>query len=366
MDTLDCVVIGAGVVGLAIARQLAMAGREVLICEAESQIGQHCSSRNSEVIHAGLYYPSGSLKARLCVQGRDLLYRYCAERRIPHQRIGKLLLANTVADLPRLQAIASRAATNGVHDLQWLDAAGVRALEPALSAHAALLSPSTGIIDSHALLQALLADAEAHGAQLACHSPLNRGRVLADGMELEIAGITIKARSVINAAGAWAAAVASNIEGVPRETIPTAHYARGVYFSLSGHSPFSRLIYPLPEAGGLGCHLTLDLAGQARFGPDVEWIDGVDYQLDPARAAAFYHSIRQWWPQLADGALQPGYAGVRPKLAGPSEPDADFVIQGPAEYGIAGLINLYGIESPGLTSCLALAAMVGAMANQHR
>ena len=366
MDTLDCVVIGAGVVGLAIARQLAMAGREVMICEAEGQIGQHCSSRNSEVIHAGLYYPSGSLKARLCVQGRDLLYRYCAERRIPHQRIGKLLLANTAADLPRLQAIARRAAANGVHDLQWLDAAGIRALEPALHAHAALLSPSTGIIDSHALLQALLADAEAHGAQLACHSPLNRGRVLADGMELEIAGMPIQTRLVINAAGAWAAAVASSIEGVPRETIPTAHYARGVYFSLSGRSPFSRLIYPLPEAGGLGCHLTLDLAGQARFGPDVEWIDGVDYQLDPARAAAFYHSIRQWWPQLADGALQPGYAGVRPKLAGPGEPDADFVIQGPAEHGVTGLINLYGIESPGLTSCLALAEAVTAMANQHR
>lgn len=364
MDQLDCVVIGAGVVGLAIARQLAMAGREVLVCEAEGQIGQHCSSRNSEVIHAGLYYPTGSLKARLCVQGRAMLYRYCAERHIPHQRIGKLLLANTAADMPRLQDIARRAVANGVEDLQWLDAAGVRALEPQLQAHAALLSPSTGIIDSHALLQALLADAEAHGAQLACHSPLSRGRVVADGMELEIAAITIKARSVINAAGAWAPAVASSMAGVPRETIPTAHYARGVYFSLSGRSPFSRLIYPLPEAGGLGCHLTLDLAGQARFGPDVEWIDGVDYRLDPARAAAFYHSIRRWWPQLPDGALQPGYAGVRPKLAGPGEPDADFVIQGPAQHGVAGLINLYGIESPGLTSCLALAALVGAMANQ--
>lgn len=364
MDQVDCVVIGAGVVGLAIARQLAMAGREVLVCEAEGQIGQHCSSRNSEVIHAGLYYPTGSLKARLCVQGRAMLYRYCAERHIPHQRIGKLLLANTAADMPRLQDIARRAVANGVEDLQWLDAAGVRALEPQLQAHAALLSPSTGIIDSHALLQALLADAEAHGAQLACHSPLSRGRVVADGMELEIAGITIKARVVINAAGAWAPAVASSMAGVPRETIPTAHYARGVYFSLSGRSPFSRLIYPLPEAGGLGCHLTLDLAGQARFGPDVEWIDGVDYRLDPARAAAFYHSIRRWWPQLPDSALQPGYAGVRPKLAGPGAPDADFVIQGPAQHGVVGLINLYGIESPGLTSCLALAALVGAMANQ--
>jgi L-2-hydroxyglutarate oxidase LhgO len=287
MEQVDCVVIGAGVVGLAIARQLAMAGREVLICEAEGQIGQHCSSRNSEVIHAGLYYPTGSLKARLCVQGRAMLYRYCAERHIPHQRIGKLLLANTAADLPRLQDIARRAAANGVDDLQWLDAAGVRALEPQLHAHAALLSPSTGIIDSHALLQALLADAEAHGAQLACHSPLSRGRVVADGMELEIAGITIQARLVINAAGPWAPAVAASMVGVPRETIPTAHYARGVYFSLSGRSPFSRLIYPLPEAGGLGCHLTLDLAGQARFGPDVEWIDSVDYRLNPARADAF-------------------------------------------------------------------------------
>ncbi|NWK77831.1 NAD(P)/FAD-dependent oxidoreductase [Aquitalea sp. LB_tupeE] len=365
MEHVDCVVIGAGVVGLAIARQLAMAGREVLICEAEGQIGQHCSSRNSEVIHAGLYYPVGSLKARLCVQGRAMLYRYCAERRIPHQRIGKLLLANTADDLPRLQDIARRAAANGVDDLQWLDAAEVRALEPQLQVHAALLSPSTGIVDSHALLQALLADAEAHGAQLVCHSPFNSGRVVADGMELDIAGITIKARLVINAAGAWAPAVAASMVGVPRETIPTAHYARGVYFSLSGRSPFSRLIYPLPEAGGLGCHLTLDLAGQARFGPDVEWIDGVEYRLDPARAAAFYHSIRRWWPQLPDNALQPGYAGVRPKLAGPDEPDADFVIQGPAAHGVAGLINLYGIESPGLTSCLALAAMVGAMANQH-
>ena len=365
MEQVDCVVIGAGVVGLAIARQLAMNGREVLICEAESQIGQHCSSRNSEVIHAGLYYPTGSLKAQLCVQGRAMLYRYCAERHIPHQRIGKLLLANGPADLPRLQDIARRAAANGVDDLQWLDAAGVRALEPSLNAHAALLSPSTGIVDSHGLLQALLADAEAHGAQLACHSPLSRGRIAADSMELEIAGITIQAKLVINAAGLWAAAVASKIEGVPRETIPTAHYARGMYFSLSGRSPFSRLIYPLPEPGGLGCHLTLDLAGQARFGPDVEWLDGVDYRLDPTRADAFYHSIRRWWPQLPDGALQPGYAGVRPKLVGPGMPDADFVIQGPAQHGVAGLINLYGIESPGLTSCLALAAMVGAMANQY-
>jgi L-2-hydroxyglutarate oxidase LhgO len=364
MEQVDCVVIGAGVVGLAIARQLAMTGREVLICEAENQIGQHCSSRNSEVIHAGLYYPTGSLKAQLCVQGRAMLYRYCAERHIPHQRIGKLLLANTATDLPRLQAIAQHATANGVDDLQWLDAAGVRALEPQLQAHAALLSPSTGILDSHALMQALLADAEAHGVQLACHSPLDGGRVVADGIELNIAGISIKAKLVINATGPWAPAVASNIKGVPRETIPNAHYARGVYFGLSGRSPFSRLIYPLPEPGGLGCHLTLDLAGQARFGPDVEWIDSVDYRLDPARADAFYHSIRRWWPQLADGALQPAYAGIRPKLVGPGEPDADFVIQGPAEHGVAGLINLYGIESPGLTSCLALAGMVGTMATQ--
>lgn len=365
MDSVGCVVIGAGVVGLAIARQLAMAGHEVLICEAEGQIGQHCSSRNSEVIHAGLYYPTGSLKARLCVQGRAMLYRYCAERHIPHQQIGKLLLANGPADLPRLQAIAQRAAANGVNDLQWLDAAGVRAREPALNAHAALLSPATGIIDSHVLMQTLLADAEAHGAQLACHSPLSGGRVVADGVVLEIAGLAIQARLVINAAGPWAPAVAASIAGVPRETIPTAHYARGVYFSLSGRSPFSRLIYPLPEPGGLGCHLTLDLAGQARFGPDVEWIDGVDYQLDPARANAFYHSIRRWWPQLPDGALQPAYAGVRPKLVGPSAADADFVIQGPAQHGVAGLINLYGIESPGLTSCLALAEAVGSLVH-HR
>lgn len=365
MDSVGCVVIGAGVVGLAVARQLAMAGHEVLICEAEGQIGQHCSSRNSEVIHAGLYYPTGSLKARLCVQGRAMLYRYCAERHIPHRRIGKLLLANGPADLPRLQDIVQRAAANGVNDLQWLDAAGVRALEPQLHVHAALLSPSTGIVDSHTLLQALLADAEAHGTQLACHSPLDSGRVMPDGIALNIAGISIKARLVINATGPWAPTVASNIEGVPRETIPTAHYARGVYFGLSSRSPFSRLIYPLPEPGGLGCHLTLDLAGQARFGPDVEWIDTVDYQVDPTRAEAFYRSIRRWWPQLPDGALQAAYAGVRPKLVGPGEPDADFVIQGPAQHGVPGLINLYGIESPGLTSCLALAEMVASMASQR-
>lgn len=363
MDSVDCVVIGAGVVGLALARQLAMAGRQVLICEAEGQIGQHCSSRNSEVIHAGLYYPSGSLKARLCVTGKAMLYRYCAERHIPHRQIGKLLLAHNAADLPRLQDIAHRAAANGVDDLQWLDAAGVRALEPQLQAHAALLSPSTGIIDSHALLQALLADAEAHGAQLACHSPLSSGRVLPDGIALEIAGTTIKASLLINAAGPWAPAVAACIAGVPRETIPTAHYARGVYFGLNGRSPFSRLIYPLPEPGGLGCHLTLDLAGQARFGPDVEWIDSVVYRLDPARAETFYRSIRRWWPQLPDGALLPGYAGVRPKLVGPGEADADFLIQGPAQHGVPGLINLYGIESPGLTSCLALAEAVVSLLN---
>ncbi|WP_174873184.1 NAD(P)/FAD-dependent oxidoreductase [Vogesella oryzae] len=367
MDKLDTVVIGAGVVGLACARALAQAGREVMIVEQEADIGQHTSSRNSEVIHAGIYYPAGSLKAQLCVAGKELLYRYCAERAIPHQRIGKLLVAVSDADAPRLAALQDKAAANGVHDLQWLDAAALRQREPALQAHAALLSPSTGIVDSHALMQALLADAEHAGALLALASPIVGGAVSADGIVLTLAdGYQVLARQVINAAGLWAPTVAGRIHGVPRETVPQAHYARGVYFALGGKSPFSQLIYPLPEAGGLGTHLTLDLGGQARFGPDVEWIDGVDYSVDPQRAERFYSSIRRWWPALPDAALAPTYSGVRPKITGPGQPDADFVIQGAAVHGVPGLINLYGIESPGLTACLAIAERVLGLCRSSR
>ncbi|QEL57218.1 NAD(P)/FAD-dependent oxidoreductase [Chromobacterium paludis] len=361
MERVECVVIGAGVVGLAVAKQLAEAGREVVIIEAEPAMGQHASSRNSEVIHAGLYYPAGSLKARLCVAGRDLLYRYCAERAIPHLRLGKLIVASHEGQLAKLEALEKQARANGVDDIQRLSAKQARALEPALDCAAALLSPSTGIVDSHALMLSLLGDAEAAGAQLALGSPLEGGAATADGIALRVAGMELIADRVVNAAGLFAPGVARSIAGLPADSIPQAHYARGVYFSLQGRAPFSRLIYPLPEAGGLGSHLTLDLSGQARFGPDVEWVDGVDYRVDPARAEAFYRAARAWWPQLPDGALAPGYAGIRAKIAGPGQPDADFVIQGAAAHGVPGLIHLFGIESPGLTSCLAIAEAVAAL-----
>ncbi|KJH67666.1 NAD(P)/FAD-dependent oxidoreductase [Chromobacterium violaceum] len=353
MERVECVVIGAGVVGLAVARALAQAGREVVIVEAEPAMGLHASSRNSEVIHAGLYYPAGSLKARLCVAGRDALYRYCAERAIPHRRLGKLIVASRESQLARLDALEAQARANGVADIRRLTASEARALEPALDCAAALLSPSTGIVDSHALMLSLLA--EAAGAQLALASPVEGGEVTPDGVALRVAGMALLAKRVVNAAGLFAPDVARAIAGLRADSIPQARYARGVYFSLQGRAPFSRLVYPLPEAGGLGSHLTLDLAGQARFGPDVEWVDGVDYRVDPARADAFYRAVRAWWPQLPDGALAPGYAGIRAKIAGPGEPDADFVIQGPAVHGAPGLVNLFGIESPGLTSCLAIA-----------
>ncbi|MCD0491586.1 NAD(P)/FAD-dependent oxidoreductase [Chromobacterium violaceum] len=355
MERVECVVIGAGVVGLAVARALAQAGREVVIVEAEPAMGLHASSRNSEVIHAGLYYPAGSMKARLCVAGRDALYRYCAERAIPHRRLGKLIVASRESQLARLDALEAQARANGVADIRRLTASETRALEPALDCAAALLSPSTGIVDSHALMLSLLADAEAAGAQLALASPVEGGEVTPDGVALRVAGMALLAKRVVNAAGLFAPDVARAIAGLRADSIPQARYARGVYFSLQGRAPFSRLVYPLPEAGGLGSHLTLDLAGQARFGPDVEWVDGVDYRVDPARADAFYRAVRAWWPQLPDGALAPGYAGIRAKIAGPGEPDADFVIQGPAVHGAPGLVNLFGIESPGLTSCLAIA-----------
>lgn len=361
MERIDTIVIGAGVVGLACARALAQAGREVMLVEQETAIGQHTSSRNSEVIHAGLYYAAGSLKARLCVAGREQLYRYCAERNVPHRRIGKLLLAVDAADADRLAALQRHAAGNGVA-LHWLDQAALREREPALQAHAALLSPETGIVDSHALMLALLADAEQAGAQLALASSIHGGRVCADGIVLQLAdGYEVRARRVVNAAGLWAPALAATLHGLPPETVPAPYFARGVYFALQGRCPFSQLIYPLPEAGGLGTHLTLDLGGQARFGPDVEWIDGVDYTVDAGRAERFYRSIRRWWPALADGALAPTYSGVRPKIVPQGAPDGDFVVQGPAQHGVPGLVNLYGIESPGLTASLALADEVATL-----
>jgi L-2-hydroxyglutarate oxidase LhgO len=362
MESADAVVIGAGVVGLAIARELAMAGREVIILESENAIGTATSSRNSEVIHAGIYYPQGSLKARACVEGRSLLYDYCAERGIPHRRCGKLIVATDSAQLGELEAIRRKAHANGATDVEWLTLEQAHAMEPAVSCVGALHSPSTGVIDSHALMLALLGDAESHGAMLAFLSRLERARIGPNGaIELEVGGaepMSLAARTVVNSAGLTAPSVARRIEGFPAACVPPEFYAKGNYYSLVGRSPFSRLVYPVPEPGGLGVHVTIDLGGQARFGPDVEWIDRIGYDVDPRRADRFYAAIRRYWPQLPDGALSPGYSGIRPKIAGPKDPAPDFVVQGPAEHGVAGLVNLFGIESPGLTASMALAKAV--------
>jgi L-2-hydroxyglutarate oxidase LhgO len=358
----ECAVVGAGVVGLAVARALALRGREVVVLEAEDAIGTHTSSRNSEVIHAGIYYPKGSLKARACVAGKEQLYEYCVARGIPHARCGKLIVAAGEAQVPELQAIQHKAHANGVTDVVWMSREQASALEPALRCAAALYSPSTGIVDSHALMLAYLGDAERAGAMLALRSPLLRARLRdGGGFELEVGGAEptrIAARLLVNSAGLTAPAVARRIEGLEARFVPRELYAKGNYYSLAGKSPFSRLVYPVPEPGGLGVHITLDLGGQARFGPDVEWVERIAYDVDPARAARFYAAIRRYWPGLADGALAPAYSGIRPKISGPQEPAADFVVQGPAEHGVPGLVNLYGIESPGLTASLALAGEV--------
>jgi L-2-hydroxyglutarate oxidase LhgO len=365
-DAVECVVIGAGAVGLAVARALAQAGHDVLVLEKERQIGTETSSRNSEVIHAGLHYPNGSLKARFCVAGRDMLYRYCAEHGVPHRRLGKLTVACDEREVAALDAIVRKAQGNGVTDLAWVDEAEARAMEPELRCLRAFHSPSTGIIDSHALMLAYIGDAEAAGASLAYRAPVLRGRVTASGFALEVGGeeaAALECRVLVNSVGLYAPALARRIAGIPPATIPRDYYCRGVYFALSGRAPFKRLIYPVPEHAGLGVHLTLDLGGQAKFGPDTEWIDGVDYTVDPRRGDKFYAAIRTYWPDLKDGALQPGYAGIRPKISGPTEPAADFVVQGVEAHGIPGLVNLYGIESPGLTASLALADHVARLLN---
>jgi L-2-hydroxyglutarate oxidase LhgO len=358
VDEVEAVVVGAGVIGLATARALALAGHEVVVLERAYTIGFETSSRNSEVIHGGLYYPAGSLKATTCVAGRERLYAYCAERGVPHARLGKLIVATEEAEIPGVEKIEAAARVNGVTNLEWLTAAEAQRLEPELNCVAALLSPSTGIIDSHALMLAYQGEAEEAGAFVAFRSPVLGGRVRAGGFELDVGGdepTTVRCRILANAAGLHAPSLARSIGGVPLETIPPAYFCRGVYFTLSGKTPFRRLIYPVPVPGGLGVHITLDLAGQARFGPDVEWIANVDYAVDPRRGDAFYAAVRRYWPGLRDGALQPGYAGIRPKISGPDEAAADFVVQGPEAHGVPGLVNLYGIESPGLTSSLPLA-----------
>jgi L-2-hydroxyglutarate oxidase LhgO len=365
MDKVECVVIGAGVVGLAIARRLALAGLEVVVLEAAEGIGTATSSRNSEVIHAGIYYPADSLMARMCVAGKHALYDYCREHGIPHRNCGKLIVATTPSETAKLQSIKAHAEANGVLDMQILGGEAARGLEPALNCDAALLSPSTGIIDSHAYMLALRGDAEAAGAAYAFHAPLLRAKTVPDGFELDVGGdapMTLGCRLLINAAGLGATAVARSIDGLPIDPIPPAYLAKGNYFSCSARAPFSRLIYPVPEPGGLGVHLTLDLAGQARFGPDVEWVDAIDYAVDPARAERFYPAIRRYWPALPDGALMPSYSGIRPKIVPPAVARQDFLIQGPRDHGVARLVNLFGIESPGLTSSLAIADHVAGLA----
>jgi L-2-hydroxyglutarate oxidase LhgO len=359
MDKVECVVVGAGLVGLAVARALALGGREVVVLEAEDAIGTHTSSRNSEVIHAGIYYPMGSLKATACLRGRQRLYEYCESHGVPFRRCGKLIVAADEAQIPELRGILKKAHENGVTDVVEIPAAEAMRMEPALHCVAALLSPSTGIIDSHALMLAYLGDAEAAGAMLGLKSPLARVRISAAGFEIHSDGTRIQSRILVNSAGFRAPSVARLMEGFPEGAIPAEYYAKGNYYSLTSRPPFSRLVYPVPEPGGLGVHVTLDLAGQARFGPDVEWLERfdprTDYVVDPKRSERFYAAIRRYWPALPDGALAPGYSGMRPKISGPKEPAADFLIQGPVQHGVPGLVNLFGIESPGLTASLALA-----------
>jgi L-2-hydroxyglutarate oxidase LhgO len=358
MERIDCIVIGAGVVGLAVARALALAGREVVMLEAANGIGTETSSRNSEVIHAGIYYPAGSLKAELCVAGRQKLYRYCGEHGVPHARVGKLIVASAPDQMATLQEIKAKAAANGVPDLDFVSLASVRQMEPELAVVGALESPSSGVIDSHSYMLALQGDAEDRGMAIAFDTPVVGGRVREDGIEIATGGaapISLLANLVVNSAGLHATRVASSIDGVPAASVPPMHYAKGNYFGLNGRNPFRRLVYPVPEPGGLGVHVTLDLGGRCRFGPDVEWIDRLDYQVDPARAEPFYAAVRRYWPGLPDGALTPDYAGIRAKITPRGAPAADFVIQGPRDHGVAGLINLYGIESPGLTASLAIA-----------
>ena len=360
-ERIECAVIGAGVVGLAVARRLAMAGREVVVLEAEKAFGTHTSARNSEVIHAGIYYPTGSLKARLCLAGRKALYLYCAGHGVNHKRIGKIIVACDESELAGLAKYKQQAGINGVDDLRTLTAAELAEMEPEVRCVAGFHSPSTGIVDSHGLMLSYLGDAESRGASLALASPVVGGRAGGNGISLQVGGtdaLTLDCRVVVNAAGLQAQAVARSIAGIPPQTIPPTWYAIGHYYTLTGSAPFRRLVYPVARQDWLGVHVTVDLGGQVKFGPDFAWIDRIDYRFDTGREPAFYQAIRRYYPGLKDGALQPGYTGIRPKIAGPGDPMPDFVIQGPRAHGVAGLVNLYGIESPGLTSSLAIADYV--------
>ncbi|MBY0508543.1 MAG: NAD(P)/FAD-dependent oxidoreductase [Rhodospirillaceae bacterium] len=360
METADCVVIGAGVVGLATARAMARKGREVLILESEDAFGTATSSRNSEVIHAGIFYVHGSLKERLCIEGRDKLYSFCDAYGVTYKRTTKLVYAEDDSHLDGLKKLQNHAAESGVY-MTWMSRDDVQRIEPNLECAAALHSPLTGIVDSHAYMLALLGDAEQNGAAIAYNSPVTGGRADGDGVILDVGGdaaMSLKAATVINCAGLGAQGLSSAITGIKTGSVPPQHYAKGNYFYLSGKPPFTRLIYPLPGKASLGLHYTLDLSGQGRFGPDIEWVKTLDYQVDEGREASFYEAIRKYWPGLPDGALRPGYSGIRPKIQGPGDPAKDFVIQTPAETGVNGFVALYGIESPGLTSSIAIADYV--------
>jgi len=367
-EHIQTVVVGAGVVGLAIARALAMSGREVIVLETEDAIGTMTSARNSEVIHGGMYYAKGSHKARLCVKGKHMLYEYCESHGVNHSRITKLIVATADEEVPTLEEIRQKAIVNGVPDLRYVEPDELKEMEPNVNAVRALLSPSTGLVDSHGLMLALQGDAEEHGMMIALSSPVSRGRIDGDQIILEVGGnapMELACTELVNAAGLGALKLAASIDGLGGEHVPEQPklLAKGNYFILSGKSPFSRLIYPVPFVGGLGIHSTLDLGGQTKFGPDAEWIEEPNYVVDPARAEGFYESIRRFWPDLPDGALSPGYAGIRPKLRGPEAGKYidDFLIQGPKDHGVPGLVNLFGIESPGLTSCLAIGEDVKAL-----
>jgi L-2-hydroxyglutarate oxidase LhgO len=367
MERVDCVVVGAGVIGLAIAREMALQGRETILLEREKAFGTVSSARNSEVIHAGIYYPKGSLKARLCVEGNRLLYEYCRSHQVTTAQYGKLIVATDQTQIDDLRAILYKAQNNGVPDIKLISGDQAKAMEPNLQCVAALLSATTGVVDSHAYMLSLLGGFEDAGGMVAYQSPLLSAKPIGtqgqDGYELNIGGadgMQVATKLLINCAGMSAPAVANKIEGLAENQIPKAYFAKGNYFSLSGKSPFTHLIYPVPEPGGLGVHLTLDMGGQAKFGPDVEWLDideedQIDYIVDPQRGEGFYEAVRKYWPGLKDGSLQPDYSGVRAKIVPSNAPAGDFCFNGPQDHGLEGLYNLYGFESPGLTSSLAIA-----------
>lgn len=365
MDQLDCVVVGAGVIGLAVGRSLAMAGREVVVLESEPEIGMHTSSRNSEVVHAGLYYGEDTLKTKLCVQGRQMLYQYCQERNVPFKRIGKIIVACHDTEVARLEAIRTQAAKNGVDDLQLIDEVTVRGLEPVVEGKAGLLSPSTGIIDSHSLMISLQADIEAKGGAVLTHNGVSQVNIVDKGFKLRLDDNeeSFDCKVLINSTGLRATEFANSINGLDPDSISKVRFAKAHYFAYQGRSPFHHLVYPLPTDGGLGVHATNDMGGCARFGPDVDWVDTIDYSFDESRLKLFADAIRNYFADLDESKLVPAYTGIRPKLSGPGDPAADFLIQGEAVHGVKNLVNLFGIESPGLTASLAIGKYVNKMLN---